>query len=231
MLDTGGIDTPGTVIAFDLATGSRRWTAAVAGSSEQGEGGIVDGDRIVVVDGLGTVTALDRTTGRRRWSHDLPMPVFHGRPIAIGDALVLRTISGEIHVLDRRTGRHQGVFRVDGVGVGLGGGPAGLVFARSQVTHPQVVGLPPAMLTMRTPDRTPPVLVPTPAGAPARARPPAEVGETGPDYTARPTRDAGSPVLGISHARHPKVAPVLRWCRSGGGINPREGTSAWLSSP
>ncbi len=170
VLDTGGIDAPGTLIAFDLATGSRRWTAAVAGSSEQGEGGIVDGDRIVVVDGLGTVTALDRRTGRRRWSHDLPMPVFHGRPIAIGGVLVLRTISGEIHVLHRRTGRHQGVFRVDGVGVGLGGSPAGLVFARSQVTHPQVVGLPPAMLTMRTPDRTPPVLVPTPTGR-SRTRP------------------------------------------------------------
>jgi hypothetical protein len=34
------------------------------------------------------------------------------------------------------------------------------VFARSGTTHHQVVGLPPAMLTMRTPAGTPPVAVP-----------------------------------------------------------------------
>jgi outer membrane protein assembly factor BamB len=160
VLDTGGVDTAGTVVAFDAATGATRWTARVAGSSEQGEGGIVDGDRIVVVDGLGTVTALDRTTGRRIWSTDLAMPVFHGRPVAIGDALVLRDISGVIQVLDRRSGRHRGSFRTSGIGVGFGGGPAGLVQARRDVVHHQVIGLPPAVLTMRTPDRTPPVAVP-----------------------------------------------------------------------
>jgi outer membrane protein assembly factor BamB len=138
----------------------------VASGSEPGEGGVVDGDRIVVVDGLGTVTALDRTTGRRVWSHDLP-PVFHGRPVLIGRSIVLRTISGEIHVLDRRTGRHHGVFRVNGTGVGLDGSAAGVVLARSGTTHHQVVGLPPAMLTMRTPDGTPPVAVP--AATTARA--------------------------------------------------------------
>ena len=160
VLDTGGISTPGTVIAFDLATGTRHWTARVAGSSEPGEGAIVDGHRVVIVDGLGTVTALDRTTGLRVWSHDLPMPVFHGRPIAIQGVLALRTISGEIHTLDRRSGRHQGVFRINGVGVGLGGGPSGLVFARSDVTQHQIVGLPDRMLTMRTAAITPPIPVP-----------------------------------------------------------------------
>jgi outer membrane protein assembly factor BamB len=159
VLDTGGIDTPGTVIAFDAAAGTRVWTARVAGPSESGEGGTVDGDRIVLVDGLGTVTALDRTTGRRIWAIDLPMPVFHGRPIATGDVLVLRDISGVIQILDRRSGQHRGSFRTTGIGVGFGGGPAGLVLARRDVVHHQVIGLPPAMLTMRTPNRTPPVPV------------------------------------------------------------------------
>ena len=159
VLDTGGIHTPGTVVAFDAASGNRVWTARVAGSSEAGEGGTVDGDRIVLVDGLGTVTALDRTTGRRIWAEDLSMPVFHGRPIALGDALVLRDISGVIHVLDRRSGRHRGSFRTTGIGVGFGGGPAGLVLARRDVVHHQVIGLPPAMLTTRTPNTTPPVPV------------------------------------------------------------------------
>jgi outer membrane protein assembly factor BamB len=162
VLDTGGIDRGGSVVAFDLATGARRWTAAVADSSEADEGGIVDGDRIVLVDGLGTVTALDRTTGRRRWARELPLPVFHGRPIAIDDALVLRDITGVVQVLDRRTGRHRGSFRVTGVGVGLGAGPGGLVFARQQVDGHEVVGLPAAMLTMRTSSDPPPV--PVPAG-------------------------------------------------------------------
>ena len=53
------------------------------------------------------------------------MPVFHGRPIVIGDALVLRDISGVIHILDRRSGRHRGSFRTSGIGVGFGGGPPG----------------------------------------------------------------------------------------------------------
>jgi outer membrane protein assembly factor BamB len=169
VLDTGGVGTRGSVVAFDLETGVRRWTTPVAGSSEVGEGGIVDGDRIVLVDGLGTVTALDRATGRRQWAHDLHMPVFHGRPIAIDHALVLRDIAGEIHVLDRRTGRRRGGFRINGLGVGLGGGAAGLVFARSQVSQHQVVGLPRAMLTMRTGTGTPPVPV---AMAPDQSRSP-----------------------------------------------------------
>jgi outer membrane protein assembly factor BamB len=164
VLDTGGVDAGGTVVAFDLATGTRRWASPVAGSSEVGEGGIVDGDRIVLVDGLGTVTALDRTTGRRRWSTDLPGPVFHGRPIATGAVLVLRDITGVFHVLDRAGGRRRGAFRVSGVGVGWGAGPSGLVFARSQVTHHQVVGLPDAMLTMRTPLGVPPIPVPATDG-------------------------------------------------------------------
>jgi outer membrane protein assembly factor BamB len=159
VLDTGEVDGRGTVVAFDAATGVRRWATPVSASSEVGEGAIVDGARIVVVDGLGTVTALDRATGRRRWATQLSMPVFHGRPVAIGAALVLRDISGVIHVLDRRSGRHHGSFRVNGIGVGLGGSPSGLVFARQDVIHHQVVGLPPAMLTMRTPNRTPPVPV------------------------------------------------------------------------
>jgi len=166
VLDTGGIDTGGTVVAFRAATGTRVWTAPVTGSSEAGEGGTVDGDRIVLVDGLGTVTALDRVTGRRVWATDLPMPVFHGRPIVTGDALVLRDISGVVQVLDRSTGRHRGSFRTTGIGVGFGGGPAGLVQARRDVLHQQVIGLPPAMLTMRTPNRTPPV--PLAAAPPVR---------------------------------------------------------------
>src|SRR4029078_12438680 len=95
--------------------------------------------------------ALARATGRRVWATDLPMPVFHGRPIVTGDALVLRDISGVVQVLDRSTGRHRGSFRTTGSGVGFGGGPAGLVQARRDVLHQQVIGLPPAMLTMRTP--------------------------------------------------------------------------------
>lgn len=155
VLDTGGIDTAGTVVAFDLASGVRRWTASIPGSSEVGEGAIVDGRRLVVLDGLGSVTALERGTGRRIWSTELPMPAFHGRPIVLDDALVVRDIAGTFRVLDRRTGRLQGSFRTTGTGVGLGAGPAGLVFARARVTRHQVVGLPRAMLTMRTVGRSP----------------------------------------------------------------------------
>jgi outer membrane protein assembly factor BamB len=162
VLDTGAVDGHGTVIAVDLVTGARRWSAPIAGSSEEDEGGTVDGRRVIVVDGLGTVTALDRRTGRRVWATDLPMPVFHGRPLVITDAVVLRDISGVLQVLDRRTGRCRGSFRATGVGVGLGAGTGGLVLARSQVTHHQVVGLPHAMLTMRTSKGTPPVPVPGP---------------------------------------------------------------------
>jgi len=168
VLDTGEIDTAGTVVAFDLATGARRWTAPVADSSEPDQGGIVDGDRVVLVDGLGTVTALDRTTGRRRWARELPAPVFHGRPVALGDALVLRDITGVVQVLDRATGRHRGSFRVAGVGVGLGAGPGGLVVARQQVDGHEVVGLPQAMLSMRTSSEPPPVLVPATRPGPTR---------------------------------------------------------------
>jgi outer membrane protein assembly factor BamB len=169
VLDTGEIDGRGTVIAFDLATGARRWTAPVAGSSEVDEGAAVDGRRVLVVDGLGTVTALDRRTGHRIWATDLPMPVFHGRPLVVDDVVVLRDISGVLHVLDRRSGHRRGSFRATGVGVGLGAGAGGLVLARSQVTHHQIVGLPHAMLTMRTPAATPPVPVPGPTRRTGRA--------------------------------------------------------------
>ena len=157
VLDTGDVDGTGTVVAFDLASGAHVWTVPTPAGSEAGEGGIVDGDRLVMVDGLGTVTALDRATGRRGLvGTTLALPVFHGRPIAVGRVLVLRSLGGQIHALDRATGRHRGVFRINGFGVGFDGGPAGLVFARSRVAHHQVVGLPRAILTTRTPTGTPP---------------------------------------------------------------------------
>jgi hypothetical protein len=94
------------------------------------------------------------------------VPAFHGRPIVLDEALVVRDIAGTFRVLDRRTGRLRGSFRTAGTGVGLGAGPAGLVFARARVTHHQVVGLPRAMLTMRTVGRS----LARPVGITARHR-------------------------------------------------------------
>lgn len=154
MVITGTSDRPGVARAYAWADGTLRWEAASGDSSEANEGGTVDGADVVFVDGVGTVTAFDRRTGTRRWSTDLPMPVFHGRPVVYRHAVLLRDISGGLQVLDRRTGRRTGEFRMNGIGVGLGAGPAGMVLARSGETHHQVVGLPDAMTTMRTVGRT-----------------------------------------------------------------------------
>jgi outer membrane protein assembly factor BamB len=170
VLDAGEVGS-GTVIAFDLATGARVWSTAVPSGAEADEGGIVDGDRLVMVDDLGTVTTLDRRTGRRLWQRDLPAIVLHGRPIAIGRVLVFRGFGGAILTIRRDTGRFQGRFRINGNRVGFGGSPAGLVFARSLVAHHQVVGLPAVILTMHT-DGGPPreVLGREPHGPDVRPR-------------------------------------------------------------
>ncbi len=151
---TGPLGRAGTARAYAWADGNLRWEVATGQSSEANEGGTVDGADVLLVDGLGTVTALDRRTGTRRWRTELPMPVFHGRPVVHRGAVLLRDISGGLQVLDRRTGRRTGQFRMRGVGVGLGAGSAGIVLARSGQTHHQVVGLPDAMTTMRTVGRT-----------------------------------------------------------------------------
>jgi outer membrane protein assembly factor BamB len=147
---TGKLAADGVVRAYDLATGAPRWETAVPASSEPDQGPVLDGSAILSVGNAGVVTALDRTTGARRWERDLPDFVFHGRPVLVGPVAIVRSVAGEFFTFDRRTGRPRGRMVATGAGIGFGAGRGGMVLARGDVMHHQLVGLPGEMATERS---------------------------------------------------------------------------------
>jgi outer membrane protein assembly factor BamB len=109
----------GVVRAFDLVDGERRWQARVPASFQPGLLPLATGGDVVVVDQLGTVTALDAGSGTRRWSTRLRAVVESGGPVRVRDALVVRTLAGDMLTLDRNTGVVRARRAPAGVPIGV----------------------------------------------------------------------------------------------------------------
>ena len=65
----------------------------------------VDAHDLVMIDQLGRVTAFDPTTGTPRWTRDLNRHVYVTRVVLLARRVVVTTLTGELFVLDRVSGR------------------------------------------------------------------------------------------------------------------------------
>jgi outer membrane protein assembly factor BamB len=77
--DGAGTDADGRCVAFDRATGTRRWTAQPGGGPVAATA--VGGEFVVCAGEGGTLLAVDRSTGATRWKVDIAALV-HG-PVAV----------------------------------------------------------------------------------------------------------------------------------------------------
>lgn len=97
----------GQVAALDPASGAKRWTASVPGTTCATER---DGERVFVGDDAGTVVAFSQSGGRENWRFDAPdeMAVLSSDESS-AYALDQR---GIVHVLDASSGERVERFRV-----------------------------------------------------------------------------------------------------------------------
>jgi outer membrane protein assembly factor BamB len=117
------------VVGRDLASGAGRWSVPVPASFESGVTPGAAGGDVVVSDHFGTVTLLDAHAGRARWQTAIREPILDTRVLLSPRTAVIRTYSGKVVILDRRSGRV--IRRVDpgGFPVGIGAGAGRLIFA------------------------------------------------------------------------------------------------------
>jgi outer membrane protein assembly factor BamB len=88
----------GGVVAFDTATGRRRWSR----TGEAAEGALAVTDKRVITTS-GAVEALSRGEGQRQWQFDPPDPIF-GSPVVADGTVYVAGSGGRIYGLDVRTG-------------------------------------------------------------------------------------------------------------------------------
>jgi outer membrane protein assembly factor BamB len=93
------------VAEFDVAGGASGWHIEMPASFQAGVVPAVDAHDLVVIDQLGRVTALDPATGTPRWTRDLNRHVYVTRVVLLARRVVVTTLSGELFVLDRVSGR------------------------------------------------------------------------------------------------------------------------------
>jgi outer membrane protein assembly factor BamB len=93
------------VEARDLATGEVRWQTRVPASFEAEIEPAADDHEVAVVDHFGVVSLLDLITGRLRWQHDVAHALIETRVALTPDRVAFVSFSGDLFVLDRRTGR------------------------------------------------------------------------------------------------------------------------------
>jgi outer membrane protein assembly factor BamB len=103
------------LVAIDLATGQERWTATLNGNPALSPP-VPAGTVVYVVDTStfgSQVYALDRATGERTWDHPLRSPIVRVAPLALGDAVVIGTLEGDLVAFDAEGNE---TFRRGGVG-------------------------------------------------------------------------------------------------------------------
>ena len=93
------------VAALDLTTGRADWALIVPASFQSGVVPGVDKRDVVVADQLGGVSAVDAHTGHERWRRELKRPVVETSVVLLPRRVVLTSVTGELFVLDRVTGR------------------------------------------------------------------------------------------------------------------------------
>ncbi len=91
----------GRMIASDIATGERLWSANIAGVQPPA----VAGGNVFVVDLQGQVTALEAQSGAALWTAKLPGGKTWSGPVIASDRLWLTSRSGKLVAVDAKTGR------------------------------------------------------------------------------------------------------------------------------
>lgn len=101
-------DAFGTVSAFDLATGGRRWRRDTSRENEStgalGGGVAVAGETVFVATGLAELLALNAADGALRWRVDLPAPA-RGAPTVAGGRVFVPTVASQLVALSAEDGQ------------------------------------------------------------------------------------------------------------------------------
>ncbi len=128
------VDTNGSVIAFDAATGGKRWNYQLdvskdLRSSAFGGGATYYEGKVYATSGAGDVVALDAGTGAQQWRISLPSPL-RGSPTVAFNTVFVMTQDNQIVALDIADGHQlwqdaaasgeQGVFGVAAPAAGQG---------------------------------------------------------------------------------------------------------------
>jgi outer membrane protein assembly factor BamB len=119
-------DALGSVSAFDIATGNRRWRRDTDRTNDDdgtmGSGVAVDGETVFVSTGLSELLALNVADGAVRWRVDLPAPA-RGAPTVAGGIVFVPTVSSHLVALAADDGRRIWMHRaapIPTIPLGLG---------------------------------------------------------------------------------------------------------------
>jgi outer membrane protein assembly factor BamB len=93
------------IAGFDVAAGGSDWELRVPASFQTGVVPAVDAHDLVFIDQLGRVIDIDPATGTPRWTKDLNRHVYESIVVLLPRRVVVTTLSGELFVLDRISGR------------------------------------------------------------------------------------------------------------------------------
>jgi outer membrane protein assembly factor BamB len=121
-----GMDSHGHVVAIDLKSGNKLWTAETSPSGESGEtlgGGVVyDNGVIYAATSFGDVIAFDVKDGKKLWSSHVTTPIRIAPTVKDGRIFAV-SISNELFALNAKDGEvlwtHAGLPETTGL---LGGG-------------------------------------------------------------------------------------------------------------
>ena len=199
----------GRAFAFALADGVPRWKARTGASFQPDSVPTIDGRDVFLVDELGGVDRLDLGSGQRVWHRALGEAVLIARPVVVGDAVRSRSRR------DRRGPRSGHARSRDRPGPGAAHrvGQCRCEWSAAGISCSWRNAWSSATRSRRM----------APIGSPAR---PEVADESSATLLADPSvrvRDLARP---SSHGRN----RLLRAPSHGRRTQPREGTSAWLSS-
>jgi outer membrane protein assembly factor BamB len=103
----------GRVACVDSRTGGLRWARDISSAA----GLSADAVAVYVTDTVDAIYALDITTGATLWKQDKLTLRRVGRPVVIGDAVVVGDGMGYVHFLSGKDGSFLANYRVDSSGV------------------------------------------------------------------------------------------------------------------
>ena len=107
---------------YDLITGHPDWAVIMPASFEPNIVPAVDGHDLVVIDRIGQVSAIDPVSGEPRWTRELHQRIFDTQVVLLARRVVVTTLSGELFVLDRFSGRvvgHTDTRRLNGLPIAV----------------------------------------------------------------------------------------------------------------
>ena len=121
------MDSGGQIMAFDAATGARKWRMATRGedddSTNVGGGMSVDQGVLYAVNGLADVLAIDAATGSVRWRRNTGTPARSAPTLAEG-RLFYVTFDDRLLALDITDGRQIWAYQAPAATTSLLGQPA-----------------------------------------------------------------------------------------------------------